>query len=65
METEKCQRCNGTGKLQECLRCKVVYRHIHKYSDCGSIGCDGEMSKTVPCTECRNETGGATKRKIG
>lgn len=49
---DKCERCNGEGTLQKCHRCGVVYRHIHKYSDCDSPGCDGERSDPVPCPDC-------------
>jgi hypothetical protein len=56
----KCERCNGHGDLHRCRRCKVVYCHIHKYSDCGSPGCDGERSDPVPCPDCGGSGLGGT-----
>lgn len=57
-----CQKCNGSGRLYKCLRCGVVFRHIHKYSDCGSIGCDGERSKELECDECHGSGKANEKR---
>lgn len=48
----KCETCNGTGQMCKCVRCGAEFRHIHKYSDCGSIGCDGERSTDVKCRTC-------------
>lgn len=48
----KCERCNGGGKLQKCRGCGGLYRHIHKYSDCDNVRCEGKGSTDVPCDAC-------------
>lgn len=50
---EPCRRCGG-GREQfyRCRGCGKVYRHVHKYSDCGSATCEGEDSDPAPCPDC-------------
>lgn len=48
----KCQECNGTGQLCRCRGCGTLYRHIHKYSDCGNVRCEGKPSDDVTCPDC-------------
>lgn len=54
-EPEPCAECMG-GRWQHyrCCRCGVVFRAVHKYSDCGSVGCEGERVEPAPCHACRD-----------
>lgn len=48
----QCPGCGVGQKYYRCRRCGVVYQHIHKYSDCGSPGCNGERVDDAPCPTC-------------
>ncbi len=37
----------AAGDWYQCRRCRVEYQHINKYSDCDSIGCEGEDNDPV------------------
>ena len=53
-DTEQCKTCGGR-QMYRCQTCGVVYVHINKYSDCGSIPaarCEGSASDPVKCPEC-------------
>lgn len=61
----KCRDCHGSGRIAfqpslcgqqchdglsyRCCRCKKEFRHINKYSDCDSVGCEGEQSDRIEC----------------
>lgn len=57
-----CGRCNGGGTLCKCRGCGTLFRHVHRYSDCGNAACEGERSDDVPCPGC---DGRGTVRKPG
>lgn len=49
---DRCDTCNGHGYVYRCHGCGTLYRHIHKYSDCGNARCDGERSTDIKCEDC-------------
>lgn len=53
MNAIRCQACNGHGYVYRCKRCGTLYAHVHKYSDCDGIGCDGEESDELKCETCQ------------